>query len=128
MEREKEVKAIEVKLIAISGGKTKLGGTLNGTCGISCHGIPAVLEGNFVEYQDGSQATVLRDESTTLAQHDEHGNSLTVAATGTMVSNGDMITDAGQQNLGTVIFSNHTSGVYEFDESDIAKMKVEGLL
>ncbi|KJV48734.1 hypothetical protein VH86_08970 [Pantoea sp. BL1] len=128
MDRDKDVKAAEVKLIAISGGKTKQGGTLNGTCGITCQGIPAVLEGNFVEYPDGSQATVLRDESTTLAQHDEHGNSLTVAATGTMLSNGDMISDAGQQKLGTVIFSNHTSGVYEFDESDIVKMKAEGLL
>lgn len=36
MECEKDVKAIEVKLIAISGGKTKLGGILNGTCVISC--------------------------------------------------------------------------------------------
>lgn len=57
-----------------------------------------------------------------------NGKTLFVAAIGTLISNGDVITDAGQTSMALVIFENNTDIFSVIDEWEYEELKAKGLI
>jgi len=57
-----------------------------------------------------------------------NGKMLFAAASGTLISNGDVIADAGQTSMALVIFENNTAICCVMDEGKYEAVKAEGII
>lgn len=87
----------EIRFFAVDEAKTKNGGrVVANRCGMKYRKFSMAIEGDEVVYPDAPAGRIERDESTMMESIVE-GVKYTVTASGTCVSNGDEIIEAGQQ-------------------------------
>lgn len=116
----------EVRLYAVTGAKTKNNGFIIGTSSLTRYGKNIVLENDIVTYPDGTTAFVMSDPTTRMTT-EVNGKMLFAAASGTLISNGDVIADAGQTSMALVIFENNTAICCVMDEGKYEAVKAEGI-
>ncbi|WP_286934227.1 hypothetical protein [Leclercia sp. UBA5958] len=117
----------EVRLYAVTGAKTKNNGFIIGISSLTSYGKNIVLENDIVTYPDGTTAFVMSDPTTRLTT-EVNAKMLFVAASGTLISNGDVIADAGQTSMALVIFENNTAICCVMDEGKYEAVKAEGII
>jgi len=117
----------EVRLYAVTGAKTKNNGFIIGTSSLTSYGKNIVLENDIVTYPDGTRAFVMSDPTTRLTT-EVNAKMLFAAASGTLISNGDVIADAGQTSMALVIFENNTAICCVMDEGKYEAVKAEGII
>lgn len=116
----------EIRFFAIDGAKTKKGGrVVANRCEMKYHDHCMAIEGDEVVYPDAPAARLERDEST-LMETIVDGIKYTVAATGSRVSNGDEIIDAGQQLSAVIKLINGESTCVCFDPEEVELLKSAG--
>lgn len=127
---ESGIKAVikSVRMVAVTGATTELGGTVTGSSGFTLNDIAAVIEGDIVLYPDGKQSLVLAETNAVFRQQESDGKSHSFASTRTVIANGDKIIAAGQNSLAIIEFVGHESGLYVLDDTEVQKLKQEGWL
>jgi hypothetical protein len=92
-----------VRFIAVDGAKTARGATVQAKImpdnGTIITGKKCILEGELVTYPNGETALVLKDDSVKLEKIIGEKRYF-VAAEGTLLSNGDVISESGQDRFG----------------------------
>lgn len=117
----------EVRFYAVTGAKTKKNGIIIGTSNLTNYGKNTVLQNDIVTYPDGTKAFVMPDPTTRMTT-EVNGKILSAAASGTLISNGDAITDAGQTSIALVIFENNVSMCSFMDEEEYEGLKAKGVI
>ena len=116
----------EIRFFAIDGAKTKNGGrVVANRCGMKYHEFCMAIEDDEVVYPDAPAGRIERDESTMMESIVE-GVQYTVAASGTRVSNGDEIIDAGQQISAVITLINGEITCGYFDPEEIELLRAAG--
>ena len=115
-----------IRFFAVDGAKTKNGGrVVANRCGMKYRKFSMAIEGDEVVYPDAPAGRIERDESTMMESIVE-GDKYTVAASGTRVSNGDEIIDAGQQMSAMIRLVNGEVTCGYFDPEEIELLKAIG--
>lgn len=115
-----------IRFFAIDGAKTKNGGrVVANRCAMKYHERSMAIEGDEVVYPDAPTAYLECDESTMMESIVEWVK-YTVAASGTRVSNGDEIIDAGQQMSAMIRLANGAVTCGYFDPEEIELLKAAG--
>lgn len=128
MEVVNEIAPVSIRFLAVSGSKTQRGGWVIGTSAMVTEEKACVLEGDKVMYPDGTESKVSRDTTTGVTTTPDENTELTFAATGTSIDNGDVIIDAGQYRMATILYSNGQGGVVILDEEEVVKLKSKGMI
>ncbi|TLU65896.1 hypothetical protein FFB58_15480 [Enterobacter sp. MF024] len=126
-ENTKDLGIKEVRFYAVTGAKTKDNGIIIGTSSLTSYGKNTVLQNDIVTYPDGTTAFVMPDPTTRMTTV-VNGKTLSAAASGTFISNGDVITDAGQTSIALVTFENNTCMCSVMDEEEYDELKARGVI
>ncbi|MDR0806494.1 MAG: hypothetical protein LBN41_07120 [Enterobacteriaceae bacterium] len=112
----------EIRFYAVNGAKTKQGGTLfAANSSVTCNNNNLGLEGDSIFYPDGSSAVIERDESTLLEVEGHF-----VAAVGTRLSNGDIISLANQESMALITLNDGQQTCGYLDENEVKILKNAG--
>lgn len=117
----------EVRFYAVTGAKTKNNGIIIGTSSLTSYGKNTVLQHDIVTYPDGTTAFVMPDPTTRMTTK-VNGKTLSAAACGTLISNGDAITDAGQTSMALIIFEDNVGMCSLLDEGEYEELKAKRVI
>lgn len=126
-EKTKELGIKDVRFYAVTDAKTKDNGIIIGTSSFTSYGKNTVLQNDIATYPDCTTAFVMPDPTTRMTT-EVNGKTLSAAASGSLISNGDVITDAGQTSMALVTFENNTCMCSVMDEEEYGELKARGVI
>lgn len=117
----------EALLYAVTDAKTPNNGIITGISSLISYDKNTVLQKDIVTYPDDTTAFVMSAPTTRMTT-EVNVKMLSAAASGTLISNGDVITNAGQTSMALVIFENNTGMCCVMDEEEDEALKAKGII